>query len=261
MLTTSEFARLCATTKKTIIHYDRIGLLQPVTKKGTFRFYQPTQVLDFQKIYLLKSFGLTLKQIKDYRSKKDLLDLFIKTKSDLEVKKIFLENKINKINEFIKNLKNNKPMIDPKIRMIKPYSIYAIRTIGRYVDIDEYQKQIYKKINDLQYQQPGLTIFLDPIYSPHKANMICGVIIKKQNNLNLPSDVEIIKMTNYKALCYTHIGSYRYLSYIWQFLKKYKQMNNLKSDPKRHSLEIYYRGDFVEKNEDNFITELQIPII
>ncbi|MFC1790661.1 MerR family transcriptional regulator [Patescibacteria group bacterium] len=66
MLKTKAFAQLCDTSKRTIIYYDQIGLLKPIRRRGIYRLYHHRQVLKYQKIYLLKSFGLTLKEIKTY---------------------------------------------------------------------------------------------------------------------------------------------------------------------------------------------------
>lgn len=60
-LKTGEFAELCGTTKDTLIHYDRIGLLRParVSDSG-YRMYLPSQAYCFYSIRALAKAGLTL---------------------------------------------------------------------------------------------------------------------------------------------------------------------------------------------------------
>ena len=53
LLTTKEFAVLCKTTKRTIIHYDQIGLLKPYMREETRRLYTTQQVIVFEKIALV----------------------------------------------------------------------------------------------------------------------------------------------------------------------------------------------------------------
>ena len=54
-LKTGEFARLCHTTKETLFHYDREGILRPryVSENG-YRRYGVEQYFDFDLITLLK---------------------------------------------------------------------------------------------------------------------------------------------------------------------------------------------------------------
>lgn len=64
-----EFARICRTTKETLLHYDRKGLLKPkyIADNG-YRLYGVEQYFDFDFISLLKEAGCTLEEIKRHRS-------------------------------------------------------------------------------------------------------------------------------------------------------------------------------------------------
>jgi len=178
MLYTKEFAEICDTSKKTIIHYDRIGLLKPSRRRGIFRLYEPQQALIFQKIMLLKSFGLKLQEIKIYIHRNDLLQsLFEKKEKELNAQKNVIEKRINKAHEFVLSLKTNKLLISPKIKTIKQYWIYALKKQGRYVDIASHQREIFKLIHDEKYHYPGLTIFHNQGYSPHDSKMTTCVYL------------------------------------------------------------------------------------
>lgn len=87
-LSTGEFARLCATTKDTLFHYDRIGLLKPdmVNEKG-YRSYSLNQYLMFSVIWTLKEAGTPLGEIKKYIENQEagqLLALLRENKRRLE---------------------------------------------------------------------------------------------------------------------------------------------------------------------------------
>ena len=57
-LKTGEFARLCHTTKETLFHYDREGILKPRHVSGNgYRRYGLEQFFDFDMISLLKETG------------------------------------------------------------------------------------------------------------------------------------------------------------------------------------------------------------
>ena len=67
MLSTSEFAKLCNTTKQTLFYYDKENLLKPkyVSDNG-YRRYGVEQFMDFDRITMYKETGSTLKEIKTY---------------------------------------------------------------------------------------------------------------------------------------------------------------------------------------------------
>lgn len=66
-LTTGAFAALCKTTKETLFHYDRIGLLKPrhVSENG-YRRYAAEQFFEFDMIQVLKEAGSSLEEIRGY---------------------------------------------------------------------------------------------------------------------------------------------------------------------------------------------------
>lgn len=63
-----EFARVCRTTKETLLHYERKGVLYPkyVANNG-YREYGMEQYMDFCLVSLLRQAGGTLGEIKDRR--------------------------------------------------------------------------------------------------------------------------------------------------------------------------------------------------
>lgn len=67
-LKTGEFAKLCRTTKETLLHYDRKGIFHPsyISENG-YRRYGVEQFFDFDMISLLRETGSTLDEIRHYR--------------------------------------------------------------------------------------------------------------------------------------------------------------------------------------------------
>lgn len=72
-LTTAEFARLCGTTKDTLLLYDRKDILKPdhVGENG-YRYYSPYQVFDYNVIHMLKQTGSSLREIQTCRAGQNL---------------------------------------------------------------------------------------------------------------------------------------------------------------------------------------------
>ena len=64
---TGDFAKICNTNKRTLIHYDEIGLLSPAyTDEKGYRYYTESQSDIFFMITYLKELGMSLKEIKKY---------------------------------------------------------------------------------------------------------------------------------------------------------------------------------------------------
>jgi len=64
---TAEFAKMCGTSKRTLIHYENIGLFSPERREENgYRYYSEQQYELFQIIDTLRSLGMPLSEIKDY---------------------------------------------------------------------------------------------------------------------------------------------------------------------------------------------------
>ena len=63
---TGDFARLCGTNKRTLFHYDEIGLFSPAyTDEKGYRYYSENQCDVFFTITCLKELGMPLKEIRE----------------------------------------------------------------------------------------------------------------------------------------------------------------------------------------------------
>lgn len=61
---TGEFARLCKVNKKTLFHYDKIGLFKPsIVENNGYRYYTFEQIDVFSRIRALQSIGMSLVEI------------------------------------------------------------------------------------------------------------------------------------------------------------------------------------------------------
>ena len=61
-----EFAKLCGTTKNTLIHYDQMGLLIPSeVRENGYREYLADDAARLFAVRFLADAGLTLRQVKD----------------------------------------------------------------------------------------------------------------------------------------------------------------------------------------------------
>lgn len=67
-----EFAKRSGVTVKTLLHYDKIGLLQPSLKtQAGYRIYCDEDFIKLQQIITLKFIGLSLEEIKQLINEKN----------------------------------------------------------------------------------------------------------------------------------------------------------------------------------------------
>ncbi|MBR3973951.1 MAG: MerR family transcriptional regulator [Oscillospiraceae bacterium] len=73
MITIKEFASLCKCTTQTLRYYDRIDLLKPtkVDTESGYRYYDPSQAINFVKIKSLQSADFTIEEIKHLLTQPD----------------------------------------------------------------------------------------------------------------------------------------------------------------------------------------------
>lgn len=98
---TAEFAKMCGTSKRTLIHYEEIGLFSPQRRESNgYRYYSEQQYEVFQVIDTLKSLGMPLRDIKAYleRRSPEELDTLLRA----QAKKVETElEKLRKIRRII----------------------------------------------------------------------------------------------------------------------------------------------------------------
>lgn len=98
----STFAELCNTNKRTLIHYDEIGLFSPAyTDEKGYRYYSESQCDVFFTITCLKDLGMPLKEIKtyiDHRSPDRLRELLLHQQEQIRKEMDHL-NRIRKVIE------------------------------------------------------------------------------------------------------------------------------------------------------------------
>lgn len=75
MMTIKEFAQLCSCNAQTLRYYDKIDLLKPVKVDPWtgYRYYEPSQAIDFVKIKNLQAADFTIDEVKALLTKPDQL--------------------------------------------------------------------------------------------------------------------------------------------------------------------------------------------
>lgn len=113
-----ELAKKTNISKRTLYHYEQIGLLKPTeTRENRYRYYDENALFRLQKILLLKSIGYTLEQIKQ---------LLSQNQNDIEENK----NWITSLHEQIELIEKEKEELNRKQYYLRS-TVHAIQLKGR----------------------------------------------------------------------------------------------------------------------------------
>lgn len=105
---TGEFARLCGTNKRTLIHYDEIGLFKPAyTDDRGYRYYSESQFDVFFTINCLSKLGMPLREI----------GAFLNHRNPQALKKLLLEQREEVLKEE-ERIRKTRQVIETKLALV-----------------------------------------------------------------------------------------------------------------------------------------------
>ena len=261
LITAGELAKLASTTKRTILFYDEKGVLKPVkVNSANYRYYLESQILDFQRILLLSTLGVSLDEMKRYlRKNGDLAKLFDDKKGLIEKEIKLLEFNLKNLTKFQVNLKANGTMVNPEIKVLAPFSIYFIEKEGAYAKIGQYCEELSEMFENKGQNFTTLAIFEEQGYRPKKSKIKIGALVAKGMKVKKEYEgvVKIMEFDPGKVLSYTHNGSGSLLSLFWKELEKYAALHKLKVRTKVPDFEIYRK---VNADTTKQFFEIYLPI-
>lgn len=246
LITTGQLAKLAGTTKRTILWYARLGILKPaeISPEG-YRFYQESQVLDYQKILLLTTLGVSLAEIK---ASGNLSHLFATKKQLITAQINQLQFNLQNLTKFMANLTKTGTMVNPKIITLKPFDVYYITKIGPYVKIGEYCRELRTMFANPGKNFTTLAIFENPTYQPKKSSIKIAALARPGMVIKPIYQNTIKKLTFNpgKVITYTHNGAGELLSLFWKELEKYCRLNKITIRHDIPDFEIYRSRQFFE---------------
>ena len=105
---TGDFARLCGTNKRTLIHYDEIGLFKPAyTDDRGYRYYSESQFVVFFTINCLSKLGMPLREI----------GAFLNHRNPQALKKLLLEQREEVLKEE-ERIRKTRQVIETKLALV-----------------------------------------------------------------------------------------------------------------------------------------------
>jgi len=261
------FSKINKITTKTLRHYDEIGLLKPdhVDKFTAYRYYTSGQLPKLYEILTLKQMGLALQDIKEVINNPSALNIFLKLKEEEIIKNMKKEErKLTQIKSFTNFMKGEFEFMYTPIIKELPESIVASmrQVIKNHYDLfnlcPEIMAKEMKRLGCVCYEPNYcFSIYHDGEYRENDIDVeICESIIQMKKDSEIIKFKKIDKVEN--AVCVLHKGSYNKLRESYTFIFKWIEDNNYEfiDNPR----ESYIDGIWNKKNEEDWLTEIQVPV-
>ncbi|MDF3002439.1 MAG: putative transcriptional regulator [Bacillota bacterium] len=260
----SEFSKITNISVKALRYYDEETILTPAYRNsGTgYRYYSEDDFTKAQRILLLRSLDFSIAEIRDVLENcldESDLTCYLEEKRTMVKNQILKERAlIKKMNLYIKPKDREEKNMSYQIEVkdIPTVIVAAIRYRGKYDEIGKYIGKLYKAVKDQGAGDP-IQCYHDPEYREGDADL--ELCLPTKRLIRYP-DVEGKKLPAIRAICTTHVGSYRKLNLAYKAIFDYAGEHGLTCViPSR---EVYRKGPgmIFKGNEDSYITDIIVPV-
>ncbi|MFK4784702.1 MerR family transcriptional regulator [Fusobacterium sp. MFO224] len=257
-----EISKLYGVSSDILRYYNKIGLVKPdfVGENG-YRYYSKKQIWKLNSIRNLRNLGVGLEEIKKFlyerntKNAEEMLEFQLNVISEkinkLEELREEINNKIENIN-FFKGFNDfNKPILKyiPERKILKSKGIlkkdweidFEIKILNK--------KTAYKDDILLTNNEVGAFISKENFYKKEYQTFSGTFIINEEKGEKLAEGY---------YLSFVFKGSYENSPKYYKILKNYIVEHNY--EVIGEILEIYHIEVHITENEDEYITEIQIPV-
>lgn len=209
------FARLCHTTKETLLHYDRQGLLKPKHISGNgYRRYSLKQYFEFDLICLLKETGSTLKEIKKYRDTCEhdgYLQLFRERVTVLKKEQQRIAHRLSTLTNF--TAMGEEALVasydtlffeERRAEKVLAYPVDSDRIVDKESSVGCYSDCLVSSIMDGNATNPPFGVIIPQTYARNGVLKICYLFTDCLDNT---ASKHIMHMEEGQYACLFHRGS------------------------------------------------------
>jgi len=266
MFRIGEFSKMSKTTIKALRYYDETNLLAPeFTDRVTgYRFYTTDQLIKLHRIQSLRQIGLSIEEIKRILSGCDVTEILKRRKTELLLEIEDRQQQLSRI-EFILQrreveLMNYQAIIKELPECIVYSTKMTVPSYDAYFElIPAIGEKVMKKYPDLKCTLPGYCFitYLDGEYREKDIHVeFCEAVDNMRPDFD---DIHFKQVDAVFAVSIMHKGSYAGLPEAYAYVFKWIEESGylVAGDPR----ENYIDGIWNKEEEEDWLTELQIPIM
>ena len=251
-LSTNELAKIFKVNRQTLYFYDNKGLFKPEERglENNYRKYSPNQILTLALIRYLRRVGFSIDEIKEVMNTSSLEFTILKLKKQSS----FLKRKYEELLEMDEVIQRKVEFVEDRLRFME-IGEYKRCTYGQrsYLYLGE-ERILYKK--DIFYFYPTLVFYnYDP--STKAYGKYFGAYIQDIDPIPQDFKDRLKQIEKKEYLCYFHKGAFKNIPQTVNRARQDWSELNLSND----FICINVVDQFLEKDDKNFITEVQIPIL
>lgn len=258
----SQVSRITGLTKKALRYYDEQGILRPSLRdeENQYRLYDEKDLEKAKLINLLRELDFSISEIKDTLEVADNAeDLSYVLKEKIEFIKEHISKEkalIKQINSYLEPCVNEtgKPEYEITIEEFAPQLVASLRVKDAYQNVGIHVSKIFKAVKG-EACDNWLSCYFDEEYVEVADMEICVPVRKTV----IASDIVCKTLPAVKAVCTTHIGSYKTIHNAYQALFSYVNEKGLNLI--RPSREVYIKGPgmIFKGNPDKYRTKVILP--
>ncbi|GFZ31482.1 MerR family transcriptional regulator [Clostridium zeae] len=274
MFKIGEFSNLSGLSINTLHHYNEIGILKPeqVDKFTGYRYYSALQLVTVNKIMALKDAGFSLGEIaRILHSLPSVDSIILMLEGKAELLEEALKNESERLNRLRTNIfliKNGGVPImnDITIKRVEPILVASMRKKINKGDFEEAGK-MWSAVNsfiarsEIKRTIPCMILYYNSTWNWDMTETWEIEVVEPVTKFAAESDfVKVYELPAVdKMACVVHHGSFNTIGETYKAINQWIEENNYKiSGPVR---EIYHKGEWATSNPDEYITELQFPLI
>ncbi len=262
-----EFSTLTKTTVKTLRFYDEADLLKPeyVDPYTGYRYYTTQQLNELQRLLALRQAGLTIEDVKKINGGASQLGVLNSRLGDMEKELSEAEQRRARLVGLINRIKENQSMeYQAIIKELPEYTVYYKQGVIK--DFSGITEFILGSANECIAANPDIkcvepdycfVTYLDGEYKEKDINIEYAQAVTAAGK-----ETDTIKFRRLKsgnAVCVYHKGSYSGLGKAYAFIFDWVEKNGYKAV--EFPRERYIDGMWNKETEDEWLTEIQIPVV
>lgn len=272
MFKIGEVSKLTQVSIRMLRYYDELGILKPakIDKYTGYRLYSVEQISTLQKIVLLRDSKFSVAEISNIVHNWD--DEFVikelnRKKNEIKNEIKQEQQRINKINRFIDAINHDKDEIHHNVvfKEIPSYKIISLREI---IPDYYYEGILWKKLYDFikeehievsRQSDNNIAFYHDEELTGNGVDVEVGMVVKKFGKNKSKFTYRDTEEVNTMA-CTMVYGPYENIAGAYESFCYWLDKN---SDYKMSGInrQIGHKGEHNESNPENYLTEVQIPLI
>lgn len=257
-----DFSILSKVTVKALRYYEKEGMLIPafVDKETGYRFYETNQLPQLAKIISLRQIGLSIENIKNILSGGDISEILKNRKIEVENQISLSNNQLLQINNLLGGENMDYQVV---LKELPDFTVYYKEGVIK--DFSEITQFILSSAQECLAINPDMKC-VEPEYcyvnyldGEYKENDIKIRYAQAVTQSGIENDIiKFEKLIPVNAACIYHKGSYTGLRDAYSYILKWIEDNGYEiAEPIR---ERYIDGIWNKENEDEWLTEIQIPV-